>query len=141
MSKAKFAAAKELIEEGSYDEARAILRKIDHPTASKWLKQIDQIDPPFPEHAPQPAMSETEKYYKRKNRSKRKSNFIYGLSLIGGDIVLLLLAAYIYHQFSQLQTGILRLDVVWGFLFPIVLGVLTILAGVWWSITCKKMMR
>ena len=45
MSKAKFAAAKELIDEKKYDEARAILRSIDHPTAREWEAKIDVISP------------------------------------------------------------------------------------------------
>ena len=49
MSNVKFLAAKELIQEGNYDEARAILETIDHPTADKWLRKIDNLDPPFPE--------------------------------------------------------------------------------------------
>ena len=137
MSKAKFAAAKELIEEGSYDEARVILRKIDHPTAKKWLKQIDQIDPPFPKHAPQPAMSETEKYYKRKNRSKRINDFIDGLRLIAGGIFMLLIAAYSYHQSAQPQTGIVIFDSAWVGLFASIVGILAIAAGIW-GITRKK---
>lgn len=45
MSKAKFDAAKELIDEKRYDEARALLRTIDHPTAAKWLDKLDVIAP------------------------------------------------------------------------------------------------
>lgn len=45
MSKAKFEAAKELINEKQYDQARAILLTIDHPTAQKWLEKLDQIAP------------------------------------------------------------------------------------------------
>jgi hypothetical protein len=48
MSKAKFAAAKELIDEKKYDEARAILRTIDHPTAQTWLDKLDTIAPSEP---------------------------------------------------------------------------------------------
>lgn len=46
MSKAKFAAAKELIEEKRFDEARGILRTIDHPTAREWEAKIDKLNPP-----------------------------------------------------------------------------------------------
>lgn len=46
MSKVKFQAAKELIQEERYDEARAILRTIDHPTAAEWLQKLDNIAPP-----------------------------------------------------------------------------------------------
>ena len=45
MSKAKFAAAKELIEEKKYVEARSLLKTIDHPTAREWEKKLDKIDP------------------------------------------------------------------------------------------------
>lgn len=45
MSKAKFAAAKELIDEKKYDEARAILKTIDHPTAREWEAKLNRIAP------------------------------------------------------------------------------------------------
>lgn len=45
MSKAKFDAAKELIKEKQYDEARAILKTIDHPTAREWEARIDKLSP------------------------------------------------------------------------------------------------
>lgn len=47
MSKAKFVAAKELIDEKKYDEARAILKTIDHPTAREWEIKLDKIAPSF----------------------------------------------------------------------------------------------
>ncbi len=46
MSKTKMLAAKELIDEKHYDEARAILRSVDHPKAVEWLEKLDKIDPP-----------------------------------------------------------------------------------------------
>jgi type VI secretion system protein VasI len=45
MSKAKMAAARELIQEKRYDEARAILVTVDHPTAREWLARIDNLTP------------------------------------------------------------------------------------------------
>lgn len=39
-------AAKELIQEKRYDEARALLKTVDHPTAREWLKKLDRIAPP-----------------------------------------------------------------------------------------------
>jgi len=48
MSKAKFAAAKELIDEKQYDEARAILKTIDHPTAREWEAKLAKIAPTAP---------------------------------------------------------------------------------------------
>ncbi len=45
MSKVQLEAAKALIEEKRYAEARALLETIDHPTATKWLSQLDKIAP------------------------------------------------------------------------------------------------
>lgn len=49
MSKAKFNAAKELINEKKYKEARAILKTIDHPTARNWEQKLDAISPEEPD--------------------------------------------------------------------------------------------
>jgi hypothetical protein len=46
MSKAKMIAARELINEKKYNEARAILEQVNHPTAEKWLTKLDEIAPP-----------------------------------------------------------------------------------------------
>lgn len=43
--KDKFAKAKAFINLEQYDKARAILKTIDHPTATKWLAQLDVIAP------------------------------------------------------------------------------------------------
>lgn len=56
MSKAKMEAARELIREKQYPQARALLKTIDHPTARKWLDQLDGIAPEasdLPQAAPQ----------------------------------------------------------------------------------------
>lgn len=45
MSKAKFDAAKQLIGEKKYAEARSILSTIDHPTARQWEAKLDQLAP------------------------------------------------------------------------------------------------
>ncbi len=45
MSKIKFDAARELIQEKQYDAARAVLRTFDHPQATIWLAKLDQIAP------------------------------------------------------------------------------------------------
>lgn len=45
MSKKQFDAAKELIDQKKYAEARAILRTLDHPTARVWETKLDQRDP------------------------------------------------------------------------------------------------
>jgi hypothetical protein len=46
VSQAQFIQARELIKEKRYDEARAILRGIDHPRAREWLAKLDQLTPP-----------------------------------------------------------------------------------------------
>ena len=45
MSKQKMLAAKELIREKHFDEARNILKTINHPTAKEWLAKLDKIAP------------------------------------------------------------------------------------------------
>jgi len=40
--------ARELIKQQRYDDARAILRQIDHPTAAQWLARLDEIAPAAP---------------------------------------------------------------------------------------------
>src|SRR5688572_6498153 len=45
MSKVKMQAASELIKEKRYDEARALLEQVDHPTAREWLHKLDQLSP------------------------------------------------------------------------------------------------
>src|SRR5262245_24815228 len=37
--------ARDLIKAKHYDEARAILKTIDHPTAQDWLNKINQVAP------------------------------------------------------------------------------------------------
>lgn len=46
MSKAKFEAARELIQSKQYDAARAVLKTIDDPHAIDWLAKLDKLDPP-----------------------------------------------------------------------------------------------
>ena len=46
MSITKLKAAKELIEEKKYDEARVLLRSIsDDPVAKRWLRKLDEVAP------------------------------------------------------------------------------------------------
>jgi hypothetical protein len=55
MSQAKLQAAKELIQENSYEAARAILKTLpDDATAIKWLAQLDHLVPPVPKTPPLP---------------------------------------------------------------------------------------
>ncbi len=43
MSKRKFQTARQLIDEGRYAQARAILETINHPKAAEWIARIDRI--------------------------------------------------------------------------------------------------
>jgi hypothetical protein len=55
MSRTKLEAARELINELRYAEARAILRTMpDNPTAQNWLAKLDRIDPEKPPAAAEP---------------------------------------------------------------------------------------
>lgn len=54
MSREAMLEAKELIKQKRYDEARFILKTVDHPTAQEWLAKIDQIAPPKIEDADNP---------------------------------------------------------------------------------------
>lgn len=47
MSKTKFAAAKELIDEKNFEAARVLLETIDHPQAERWLSLLDEHAPPI----------------------------------------------------------------------------------------------
>jgi len=58
-------AIQKMIKAGMYDEARAALMSIDHPTADKWLKKLNQISPP---RTPQRRKRQPEK-----QRDERKS--------------------------------------------------------------------
>jgi hypothetical protein len=45
MSRAKFAAAKELIQSKQYAEARSLLETIDDPLAAEWIAKVDALSP------------------------------------------------------------------------------------------------
>ncbi len=45
MATDKLQRAKDLIQVKRYDEARAVLKTVDHPTAQKWLQKLDEIAP------------------------------------------------------------------------------------------------
>jgi hypothetical protein len=42
----KMEQAKSLIQQKRYDEARSVLRTVNHPLAQEWLGKIDKLDPP-----------------------------------------------------------------------------------------------
>lgn len=80
MSKVKFAAAKELIQEQHYDAARAVLRTINEPQAGQWLRKLEQIAPEFPAAAP--FSNEQERFYRNQNQDRRRRRIGNGVDLI-----------------------------------------------------------
>ncbi|MDX2139220.1 MAG: hypothetical protein SF123_14120 [Chloroflexota bacterium] len=102
MSDAKFNAAREFINEKRYAEARMILKTMNHPTATRWLARLDEIDPSFPTATPPQAShiyplppnylmpqvppypqpsEEQERFYRRENRNSRLRRVADGLHL------------------------------------------------------------
>lgn len=90
MSDAKLQAARELIQEERYAEARILLRTLDHPTAHKWLARIETIigpelpPPPPPERArvhARPSAVE-ERFYRRENSRSRLRDIWSGFVLL-----------------------------------------------------------
>jgi len=88
MSKAKMQAAKELIEEKKYDEARSILATVDHPTAREWEKKLDLLQAQASKISPQ-----TEKVESTTTPSRKKRRLLT-LPVIGG-ILLACILVYI----------------------------------------------
>lgn len=115
MSKAKLVAAKELIQEKHYEEARTILKTIDNdPTAIRWLKELDRISSPYGSAIMPPPPSQTypqrtpitvepeqfyrsdeaERFYRAENRSRRRRRIGGGIRAIMGGISLFVVAIY-----------------------------------------------
>jgi hypothetical protein len=148
MSKAKMEAARELIREKRYDEARAILRTVDHPTARQWLGKLEQIDPvgrPNPVPLAQPIVAavpvaaggavEQDQYFARQNRRARRSRIIRGLSLIILGLFVILAFFYLTQPiaaFAQYPLAndysVALMPYLWA--LPVV-GVLGILTGLY----------
>jgi hypothetical protein len=88
MSKAKLAAAKELIQEKRYAEARALLKTVNNPTAARWLERLDHIAPQSvtpPAHDGanmSPATAEAERYFQAENRKRRRRALGRGIEVI-----------------------------------------------------------
>ncbi len=80
--------ARELIKAKKYDEARAILNKINHPTAKEWLAKLDNITPSKKSAKPGSASSKGSK----KSASKASSGST-GRGLLLRVVVLVLIIA------------------------------------------------
>jgi len=75
--------AKNLIQQRRYDEARAILKTIQHPTSQKWLAKLEQIHPE-----------------KKSESPKRRRVWL----IVGGIVGLLIIWGLIYNTFERSQT-------------------------------------
>ncbi len=75
MSKAKFEAARELIQEKRYDEARAILKTLDHPLAKEWLVKLEKTAPEVKRKS-ETAPSDTSRQNKRLPQAPKAVDFI-----------------------------------------------------------------
>jgi hypothetical protein len=108
MSKAKLAAARELINEHQYATARAILKTVHDPIATRWLTQLDRIDPPiypapaplyphaFPTNViPQPISTDAEQFYRAENRKRQRRRIGTGLEFVFMGIVAIAIAIYL----------------------------------------------
>jgi hypothetical protein len=75
-TKEKMQKAQQLIKEKRYDEARAILRTIDHDTAYEWLDKLDEIDPVKQDKTPTIATKPTNITSQPKDKSRIKSKTV-----------------------------------------------------------------
>lgn len=125
MSKAKFAAAKELIQERHYDAARAVLQTMNDPTAYQWLQTLEQVAPAYPEHS-SPITKEQERFYRGQNRDRRRYRIGRGIELLAMAVVIFsMFAVFAAPEFSNKDGNIsLGLEC---FLLP--LGAVALVAG------------
>jgi hypothetical protein len=79
--------ARDLIQEERYNEARKILRKIDHPTAQKWLDQLDTLEGKR-SSSPRPERSRSSSGSGVRRVLFRLILLVIVLGLIGGGYVL-----------------------------------------------------
>lgn len=93
MSKAKMQAARELIKEKRYSEARAILETVDHPVAVDWLIRLDEIAP-----VEKSKRSENTSQIKRLLMPRRGRSRLYWI----GFTVFLCFGCYIFSVFGQI---------------------------------------
>ncbi|MDX1994587.1 MAG: hypothetical protein SF029_19550 [bacterium] len=119
MSKVKLAAAKELIQEKRYDEARVLLQTINSETAVRWLEKLNTIaplsvSPPIPRNHAMPPLpppqappqtmrlsTEAERFYQQENRRRQRRRFgsavqviLMGLGMVASGIFAISLPTY-----------------------------------------------
>lgn len=102
VSDAKFAAARELIQEKRYDLARQLLKTIDDPKADQWLGKLERIAPAAKQSSLE---AEQHRYYRARNRSRRRRNIGDGIETFLGGLVSL--AIFGWWLYADLQDGTL----------------------------------
>lgn len=134
MSEIKLAAAKELIQEKRYAEARILLQTINHPTAIKWLAKLDQISPPPNPYPPPPNNQmfnpEANAFYRRENRRANRRRIGRGLQMIGLGIICFFAFGFFAMPTPSIEQGgkmVINLGFSW-ILIP--LGIIAILGGI-----------
>jgi hypothetical protein len=95
-TKAKMLEARRLIEAKQYDEARAILRTIQHPTAEQWLAKLDAIAPEEPEIDIAPARATPT----RNAKSGSGDILFWGVTGVVSFVIVLLVGFLLVRQFA-----------------------------------------
>lgn len=94
MTKAKFEAAKKLIDQNKYVEARKILKTIDHPTARAWETKLDAMDDfVVPDDIPKKKSHANTRIY-----DTLRGCMVRGCSVLVGAVVLILVVAALVSQ-------------------------------------------
>lgn len=103
MSKAKFAAARELITEKKYDQARSILETIDHPTAKDWLKKLDEIAPINPNFSQKVRLQTLRTSTTQVKDTKPSRRSLPKIGVVAGAITLIIATAVLFliSEFNQ----------------------------------------
>jgi hypothetical protein len=95
-TKEKMLEARRLIQEKQYDEARSILRNVQHPTAEQWLAKLDAIAPEEPEIDVTPAKAAPAK----KGKSGGGDILFWGVVGVVSFAIVLLVGFVLVRQFA-----------------------------------------
>jgi hypothetical protein len=95
-TKEKMLEARRLIQEKQYDQARAILRTVQHPTAEQWLAKLDAIAPEEPEIEIAPTRAAPAK----KGKSGRGDMLFWGVIGVVSFVIVVLVGFLLVRQFA-----------------------------------------
>lgn len=107
-------AIQKMIKAGMYDEARSALLSIDHPTANKWLKRLNQISPPKTKIRSRPQKSQRKEKLKTEDylvddvqpTANSKATAIVIIAVLIGIGALLVGGAFMLTQSSDVELPI-----------------------------------